>query len=159
MRQLFNHPKKLFVVTLLNSTLTGIRAEDNAYSVKFGIKTEKSFKLPYTMNIDGIGKLILETVNSKDNRNGLTVPASLEVTVEGKTDYTSTPVVGRIIPSSFEAYMLILNAQIAGLQERISYESKATAHVIGIPAMQSPIPLKVTPPETTPEVVKDDLPF
>lgn len=159
MRQLFNHPKKLFTLTLLNSTLTGIRAEDNAYSCKIGVKTEKGFKLPYSMKVENIGTIILETVNSKEDRNGITVPASVEVIKDGKKDFSTTPVVGKLIPSTFEAYMLLMNCQIAGLGERIEYLQKQQTPVVGIPAMQNPQPLKVTQPETVTNSVPDDLPF
>lgn len=159
MRTIFSHPSQLFILTLLNSTLTGIRAEDNAYSVKILVKTAKAFKLPYTLDVKNIGRITLESVASKDNRGGLQVPASTEYEKDGRKDYTGTPILARFIPSSFEGYQILVNSQIAGLLERIEYLQKQnTVNVVNpIPVMDNPKTMSLNAGDTT--AVDEDLPF
>ena len=160
MRTIFTHPdkSKTLTVTLVPNTLEGIKAEDGSWITKVVVVTENPLKLPCVIPTS-IGKLTLESVYSKGVKS-LTVPV-LSTDKEGKQH--GTAVVASIIPTTVEAFMLLLNARIFGVYEFVKYSNEqrtvATPLEQLIPAMQSPIPLKVTPPETTPEVVKDDLPF
>lgn len=159
MRTIFTHPdkSKTLTVTLVPNTLEGIKAEDGSWSTKVVVVTENPLKLPCVIPTS-IGKLTLESVYSKGVKS-LTVPV-LSTDKEGKQH--GTAVVASIIPTTVEAFMLLLNARIFGVYEFVKYSNEqrtvATPLEQLIPAMVNAgsIQLNATP-EQPPKA--DDLPF
>lgn len=158
MRTIFTHPdkSKTLTVTLVPNTLEGIKAEDGSWSTKVVVVTENPLKLPCVIPTS-IGKLTLESVYSKGVKS-LTVPV-LSTDKEGKQH--GTAVVASIIPTTVEAFMLLLNARIFGVYEFVKYtqQSNTQAPLENlIPVMQNAGTMQLNAtPEQPPKA--DDLPF
>jgi len=164
-RNIFTHPdpKKLLEITLANSTIYGIKAENNARSLKVIVLSQSPLKLPLNIPTT-LGLVTLEGFYPKGSKT-----ASLEVpayTTDKDGNKHGHPVIASIIiPATPES--LIVNAQIQGLKDYIEYlvaelRKSMPSPEYNIPAMQNAQPLKVTQPSVgEPEVTAkaDDLPF
>ena len=173
MRTIFTHPdpKKVLTLTLANSTIFGIKAENSARSIKVIVVSQSPLKLPVNIPTE-LGVVTLEAYYAKGSKTpSLEVPA---YTTDAKGEKHGFPVIASIIvPTTPES--LILNAQIQGLKDYIEYltnELKKTMPAVASipafvgnmkidtrPASGSQAELDVENAELNAEISKDDLPF